>query len=182
MIRKVETTGLGSEQEQRRLIRRTWIPVEIAVQQIGEYRTFAEKLPQRAQKVVGAVITYDAPGHRMDHPRIFVGTGPNNRYEAKFLCSLKDDLVQSGKTKYELVVKSGQYFYYAQPAFLPSPELRANGSDNVWAEARSVVIRDQWTDFKLDYWVWKNRYPILGSVHLEVTLDGKLPSDEEDQP
>lgn len=182
MIRKVETTGLGSEQEQRTLIRRTWVPIELPVSAPGAYRTFREKLPRNAQRVVGAVVTYDAPGHRMDHPRIFVGTGPNNRYDAKYLCSLTDDLVQPGTTKHELTVKPGQYFYYAQPAFLPWPELRANGQDNIWANVKSVVIRDQWTDFKLDYWVWKNRYPILGSVQLEVTLSDTLPSDEEEEP
>ena len=184
MIRKVETSGLGSEQEQRVLIRRTWVPIELAIEEPGAYRTFREKLPRNAQKVVGVLVTYDAPTHRMDHPRVFVGTGPNNRYDSSFLCSLRDDLIQLGKTTYPLTVKRGQYVYYAQPKFLPWPELRANGRDNVWTEAESVIMRDRWTDFKLEYWVWKNRYPMLGSVQLDVELSGGilLPGGEEEEP
>jgi hypothetical protein len=179
MIRSVYTE-LNGEQEQRMLTKRTWIPVELTVSGPGDYRTFREKLPRNARKVVGAVVTYDAPDHRMDHPRIFVGTGPNNRYDAKFLGSLPGDLIRAGKTGYALTVKSRQYCYYAQPMFLPEPELRLNGQSNVWAEVKTVLIRDLWTDFKLEYRVWKNRYPILGSVQLEVVLSDSLPSEEEE--
>ena len=179
MIRMIDIQ-LNGEQEQRTLIRRTWIPITLLVSRPGDYQTFREKLSHNGQKVVGAVVTYNAPDHRMDHPRIFVGAGPNNRYDATFLSGLPSDLVRAGKTSYSLTVKSQQYCYYAQPAFLPWPQLQLNGQSNVWVEVQSMVIRDLWTDFKLEYRVWKNRYPILGTVQLEIDLSNTLPSGQEE--
>ena len=167
MIRIIEHKLEGEESEQL-LIRRRFVPLEITLSENGQYKTFKEKIPYVTRKVVGVVITHDAPDHMMYHNRIYVGSEPDSYINQELVCGLKDDLIGSQAVTYQIEVKDGEKLYYAQPKRLEIPELKVNGSYEKFKDPVVISIRDFWTDFDEDYQVWESRYAGLGMVDFYV--------------
>ncbi|MTI23084.1 hypothetical protein E1176_18785 [Fulvivirga sp. RKSG066] len=187
MIRKVTIPPtLEGEVAEKLLIKRHFVPVEISITENGQYRTFKEKVPHGSRKVVGVIITHDASDHMMHHNRVYVGSAPDTHINQALVCGLKDDLIGSQPIVYQIEVKEGEKLYYAQPKRLEMSELKLNGHQDKFKDPVVVEIRDFWTDFKEDYWVWESKYAGLGKVQLEVIPasggngNGDIDDDEED--
>lgn len=169
MIRKVTISPtLEGEVAEKLLIKRHFVPVEISITENGQYKTFKEKVPHGSRKVVGIIITHDAPHHKMHHNRVYVGSAPDTQINQELICGLQDDLIGSQPVVYQIEVKEAEKLYYAQPKRLEKPELKLDGQPDKFKDPVTVEIRDFWTDFKEDYWVWKSKYAGLGIVQLEV--------------
>ncbi|GAB3343956.1 hypothetical protein GCM10027429_35230 [Marivirga atlantica] len=187
MIRKVSIASkLEGEGSEKLLIKRRFVPVEISIIQNGQYQTFKEKVPHGTRKVVGIVITHDAPDHKMHHNRVYVGSTSDMAINQALVCRLNDDLIGSQPVVYRIEVKQGEKLYYAQPKRLEMPELKLNGEEDKFKDAVVVEIRDFWTDFKEDYRVWESKYAGLGIVELIVSPtsgeddEGGNEDDDED--
>jgi len=187
MIRKVTIpSALGGEVTEKLLIKRHFVPVEISITENGQYKTFKEKVPHGSRKVVGVIITHDAPDHKMHHNRVYMGNAPDTHINQALVCGLQDDLIGSQPVVYQIEVKEGEKLYYAQPKRLERAELKLNGQQDKFKDQIIVEIRDFWTDFKEEYWVWESKYAGLGLVNLEVipssqdNADSGLDDDDED--
>jgi hypothetical protein len=187
MIRGIEHRHkLEGEESEKCLIKRRFVPVEISITQNVQYQTFKEKVPHGTRKVVGILITHDAPDHKMHHNRAYVGSAPDMAINQTLVCGLKDDLLGSQPVVYRIEVKEGEKLYYAQPKRLEMPELKLNGQEDKFKDPVFIELRDFWTDFKEDYWVWESKYAGLGMVNLEVTTisvdnaEGGGNDDEDD--
>ena len=186
MIRKVTISPtLEGEVAEKLLIKRYFVPIEISITENGQYKTFKEKVPHGSRKVVGVIITHNAPDHMMHHNRVYVGSAPDTQVNQALVCGLKDDLIGSQPVVYQIKVMEGQKLYYAQPKRLEIPELKLDGQPDKFKHPVTVEIRDFWTDFKEDYWVWESKYDGLGIVQLVVIPasggkgDGDIDDDEE---
>lgn len=185
MIRKVAISStLEGEVAKQQLIKRHFIPVKISITGNGQYKTFKEKVPHGIQKVVGVIITHKAADHMMHHNRVYVGNAPDVHINQSLVCGLKDDLIGSQPVVYHIEVEEGEKLYFAQPKRLAIPELRLKGAENKFKDAVVIEVRDFWTDFKEDYWVWESKYAGLGTVELIVNpeghSDGDIDDDDED--
>ncbi|MGB5930024.1 MAG: hypothetical protein WBH03_17715 [Cyclobacteriaceae bacterium] len=187
MIRDIEyRQKLEGKEAEKCLIIRRFVPIEIAISENGQYKTFKEKIPHNIRKVVGVVITHDAPDHKMHHNRVYVGNAPNGYINQELICRLNNDLIGSQAVTYQIEVKQADKLYYAQPKRLPIPELMLNGNYGDFKEPILMELRDFWTDFKEDYLVWESWSAGLGKVELKVSpsteniSDGGLNDDDDD--
>jgi len=187
MIRKVTMPStLEGEVAEKLLIKRHFVLVEISITENGQYKTFKEKVPHGNEKVVGVIITHNAPDHMMHHNRVYVGSASDTHINQELVCGLQDDLIGSQPVVYTIDVKEDEKLYYAQPRRLEIPELKLNGQQDKFKDPVALEIRDFWTDFKEGYWVWESRYAGLGMVKLEVNpipadnADGGGDDDEDD--
>ncbi|GAA0893616.1 hypothetical protein GCM10009122_32950 [Fulvivirga kasyanovii] len=187
MIRKViQQMTLEGEAAEKLLIKRHFVPVEFSITENGQYKTFKEKVPHSSCKVVGVIITHGAPDQKIHHNRVYVGSAQDTYINQALVCGLRDDLIGSQPVVYRIEVKEGEKLYYAQPKRLEMAELKLNDQKDKFKDPVTVEIRDFWTDFKEDYWVWESKYAGLGMVKLEVHPapenygDGGINDDEED--
>lgn len=181
MIRSLEhRQKLEGKEAEKCLIKRRFVPVEIAISEHGQYKTFKEKIPYDTRKVVGVVITHDAADHMMYHNRIYVGSAPDTHINQELVCGLKDDLIGDRAVSYRIEVKPDEKLYYAQPKRLTIPELKLNGNDGKFKDPVVISLRDFWTDFDEDYRVWESKYAGLGLVELVVNPSSDDNGDDDD--
>ena len=169
MIRSIkERASLAGEGPEKLLIKRRFVPMELTVSENGQYHTFREKVPYHIHRVVGIVITHDAPTHRMHHNRTYVGSSTNKPITPQFIGSLPHDLIGSEAVRYQLDVGRGQKLYFAHPKRLGSSELILDGRRYQFQDPVTITLRDFWTDLKEDYWVWESKKTGWGKVTLSV--------------
>ena len=75
MIRKIDHTDLAGESTQQ-LIKRTFVPMVIQLQNASQYQTFKVKIPHHTRKVVGVIISHTAMLPEAEGDRIYIGDAP----------------------------------------------------------------------------------------------------------
>ncbi len=184
MIRQVHhsATTLEGEGTGACMIRRKFIPVELYVEQKGQYLTFRKKIPFRVRQVVGVIITHTAPDHQMHTNRVYVESSPNIAIDPSLICALGSSLVSNPRACYSLHVPEGQKLYYAQPKRLGYASLVLNDQYGKFRSPVECMLQDPFSGLTEAYRVWESKYSGLGTVELCIEPDtGDDPDNDEDE-
>ncbi|MEM9388847.1 MAG: hypothetical protein AAGA02_00150 [Bacteroidota bacterium] len=159
MIRGIHHKSLeGEGKTQLRLLKRTFIPVSLKINKAGQYQTFKVKIPHGSRKVCGVIVTHNAPDQVMHHNRIYLGSAPNVSITRELIMGLNQEFYRDvNRQCFDVSVRYGEKLYFALPKRLGDYfYLTINSHINEFSNPKVVNMRDQWTDFKEDYWVWES--------------------------
>ncbi len=178
MIRQVQLSGVDKADRSKLMIKRKFIPIALTMKGTGDYITFKEKLPFNTRKLVGVIITCNAPGHKALGNRVYFGNGPGGQYNQAFIEQLPWDLAKGQSQTYHLVVSEDQYLYYAQPKRLGCPTLKINDQKYRFKDPRTLGVQGC-EAMEEEYRAWKSKHHSLGNIRLEILQEDDY-QDRED--
>lgn len=181
MIRGIHSEEIAGEVTQQ-LIKRTFVPVSLRVDAANQYKTFKVKIPYGSRKVCGVIVTYNAPTQKMNHNRIYLGSAPDVPITQQLIMGLNQEFYQDvDKQCFDISIRYGEKLYFALPKRLGSYfYLTINGYFNEFSNPIVMEIRDQWTDFKEDYWVWESIADEWEDVQVCLIKDSGDGGDSDD--
>ena len=154
------------------MIKRRFIPIRVGIDYYGEYKSFRQKLPITANKVVGAILIHHAPDHVMYHHRVFFGFAPQQAISNELIRGLSHDLLTKERHEYVLQGKEGERLYVAIPEDRSGYHaVQVNGSYSRMTRPVDFQLEDHWTGAKETYRVRESETDILGVVRLRIFLD-----------
>lgn len=175
MIRSYNTLGKLEDKDPaptKVLIKRKFVPIHVGIDGYGQYKTFNEKLPFKAKKVVGAILIHNTPEHKMYHHRVFFGFAPTQPITSKLIRGLSHDLLTKDKHEYWLEGKEGEKLYVAIPEDRSGYHaVQVNGSYSRMTRPVDFQLEDHWTGFKETYRVRESLSDELGAVRVRIFLD-----------
>ena len=186
ILRGIHSEGVAGEAVHQ-VVKRTFVPVTIQIDTANQYKTFKVKIPHGSKKVCGVIITHDAPTQKMDHNRVYLGSAPDVSVTQQLIMGLNQEFYQDvNKQCFDVSVRYGEKLYFALPKRLGSNfYLTIDGITNEFPNPIVVNMRDQWTDFKEDYWVWESFSDEWEDVEVCLLRDqgdgGASEEDDEDE-
>ncbi|MGB3465074.1 MAG: hypothetical protein WBA74_07385 [Cyclobacteriaceae bacterium] len=171
MIRIIsETEGLDGQAIGEKLVRRHFVPVAITVRRSGDFKLFREKIPHGTHKVVGILVSVDAPERSALHNKIYFGAGAaDTLVNETFIRNLNaDQLANSQYTRYKIQVGFGEKLYFAQPRRLQLSRLVLNGQSNQFETPIGMEFTNPFNGDEEDYNVWVSKSSGLGLAELLV--------------
>ncbi|PTB98005.1 hypothetical protein C9994_00160 [Marivirga lumbricoides] len=171
MRQKLEALGDGYTETNQTFIKRRLIPVEMHINEKGQYQTFQQKIPFHVQKIVGVIIISDTPSQMVFPTRIYLGSAPDTVITPSLVYGLRNDIA-TGETQYfSIHVAACEKLYFAQPHTLGKPYLFLNGRTGKFKDPVTISLTDFWTGCEENYWVWESKYTGFGTVELCVKAD-----------
>jgi hypothetical protein len=179
----------GKEEYDSFLIKRKLISMEIEISAKDQYETFSQKLPFKAQKVVGVAICSSVSSLQVPAilGKCYFGIGLDENPSEIFIKSLESKQILP---EWMLVAVKKCYpydegddddddrntwTYYAQPKRLGTPVLKIDGF--TWKFRSPVIISalDDETGVREDYFVWRSQENNLGELEIEIIQQQSQP-------
>lgn len=168
MIREIRTSeGLNGDEE-KYLIRRKLLPVEVIIDKPGSVKTFRVKLSPGITRITGVMVTMDTMAAATQGEAVWYfgpGNAPN-LFNTAFITGLRSGTFNRSFFSFRNTLGKGQWLYYAQP-------VRMNFF-SVWGGAQfrkraTVPITDPNTGFTEDYDIWVSEEG-PGEMHITVEI------------
>ena len=157
MIRKIDHTDLAGESTQQ-LIKRTFVPMVIQLQNASQYQTFKVKIPHHTRKVVGVIISHTAMLPEAEGDRIYIGDAPPEISAAEIVNDLTKGSYKGGDQEcFQVSARYGYKLYFALPKRLGTYfYLTINGHINEFRNPFTLELTDPETGEQEAYLVWES--------------------------
>ncbi|ELR71760.1 hypothetical protein C900_02345 [Fulvivirga imtechensis AK7] len=169
MMREIRRSeGLNGEDE-KYLIRRKLLPVEVIIDKSGQVKTFRVKLSPGIMRITGVMTTMDTmvPAVQGDPVWYFGPGNAPNLFNSAFITRLRSGAFNRSFFSFRHTLDKGQWLYYAQPVSM--------NFFFVWGGAEfrkraTVPITDPDTGFTEDYDIWVSEEG-PGQMHITVEIE-----------
>ena len=181
----------GKEEYESFLIKRKLISIEIEIKAKDQYETFFQKLPFKAQKVVGVAICSSVSDIRESAVlgKCYFGIGLDENPSEIFIKSLESKLIlpelmlvavkkcypPDGGDDDDDDDDRNTWTYYAQPKRLGTPILKIDGLSWKFRSPVVISVPDNETGIREDYFVWRSQENNLRELVIEIIQQQSWP-------